>query len=134
MSEEYSGKPLSQRLGIKSGATIAVVDAPLNYWKLLGGLPDQVSLCDPHISPVDFIHIFVKDKSALKMRLEKLNEQIAPGGLIWISWPKESSNIQTDIDENTIRELALESGLINTSACVVDETWAAIRLVAPLNS
>ncbi|GAC1416452.1 MAG: hypothetical protein NVS1B13_02140 [Flavisolibacter sp.] len=52
--------------------------------------------------------------------------------MIWVSWPKKSSNIKTDVDENLIRNFALELGLVDIKFCAVDETWSGLKLVIPL--
>ena len=124
-----AGKPLFQKLGIKRGATMAVIDPPQDYWELLEGLPDGVSLgylCD---SSVDFVHIFVKEKASLEEQLGRLKERIAPHGMIWVSWLKRSSKVETDLSEGVKREMALQVGLVDMKVCSVDETWSELKLV-----
>lgn len=132
MSVGYSSKPLAQKLGIKRSFVIAVVDPPRNYRDLLGALPDDVSIRDARGGPFDLIHIFATKKKALETRLKLLKEKIARDGMIWISWPKKSSKIQTDLNENAVRELALDAGLVDTKVCAIDETWSGLKLVMRL--
>jgi hypothetical protein len=49
--------------------------------------------------------------------------------MIWISWPKRTSGVATDITEDVVRELALPLGLVDVKVCAVDETWSALKLV-----
>lgn len=120
---------MAQKLGIKRSFVVAVVDPPENYRDLLGVLPDDVSIRDARGGPFDLIHIFATKKKALETRLKLLKEKIARDGMIWISWPKKSSKIQTDLNENAVRELALDAGLVDTKVCAIDETWSGLKLV-----
>lgn len=125
----YSEKPLAQKLGIKSGARIAVVNAPMGYWDMLGSLPEGVLAVDPDRGTVDIVHLFVRDRVTLAASLPALRERIAPNGMIWASWPKRSSGVATELDENVVRETALQSGLVDVKVCAVDETWSGLKLV-----
>ena len=65
----------------------------------------------------------------LEARLSALRHQIAPDGQIWVSWPKKASKVPTDITEDTIREICLPLGLVDTKVCAIDETWSGLKLV-----
>jgi hypothetical protein len=125
----YSGKPLAQKLGLKSGFAVAIIDPPENYQALLGTLPEGISLHDESHSSLDFIHVFATHKKAVEGKLKRLKKRMAANGMIWVSWPKKSAQIQTDLDENVIRDLALSLGLVDIKVCAVDETWSGLKLV-----
>ena len=130
----YSRRSLVEKLGIKEGFRIAIFSAPENYAATLGRLPKDVVLMDsvraPHASPsLDLIHCFVKNKEDLKARISALKQKISPDGVLWISWPKGSSGVSTDLNENVVREIGLKNGLVDVKVCAVDETWSGLKFV-----
>src|SRR4051812_27527534 len=74
-------------------------------------------------------HIFVTERVHLERQIAALRELIAPNGFIWVSWPKKAAKVATDITEDTIREVALPTGLVDIKVCAVDETWSGLKLV-----
>ncbi|MFB0546735.1 MAG: DUF3052 domain-containing protein [Anaerolineae bacterium] len=119
-----------RKLGIKEAFKISVINPPPDYWRLLGQLPDQASVSDlPSDPSLDFVHIFVKDAAELERWLKELRKNIVLNGMIWISWPKRSSKVKTDLNENVVRDLGLKSGLVDTKVCAVDETWSGLKFV-----
>jgi hypothetical protein len=80
-------------------------------------------------SDMEFVHLFATSASQLKSKLESVRKRIVPGGMIWVSWPKKSSGVSSDITEDTIRDLALPIGLVDVKVCAVDEVWSGLKLV-----
>jgi hypothetical protein len=78
---------------------------------------------------VDFVHVFSTSDAHLRKALRRYVTQLAPDGAIWVSWPKKSSNLPTEVTEHTIREIALPLGLVDTKVCAVDDTWSGLKLV-----
>jgi exosome complex RNA-binding protein Rrp4 len=76
----------------------------------------------------------VKEERQLQRDILKLKDQIEQNGMIWISWPKKSSKVETDITEDLIRNLALKNGLVDIKVCAVDETWSGLKLVIPVKN
>ncbi|TNJ68121.1 DUF3052 domain-containing protein [Paenibacillus hemerocallicola] len=132
MSAGYSGTPLIQKLGIKQGTKICIVNEPDPYWELLGTLPPFIEKADPNEEQMDFIHIFANSKSEIEKYLNTIKGHIKQTGMVWVSWPKKSSKIITDLNEDVIRKLALDNQLVDVKVCAVDETWSALKLVIPL--
>jgi hypothetical protein len=128
MPAGYSGTPLARKLGIKPGFRVAAVDAPSNYRKLLSPMPDDVQIVEGVSRSTDLIHLFVTRKARLQKALLAYLKN-ASGAVIWVSWPKKSSKVETDISEDTIRALALPMGLVDVKVCAVDETWSGLKLV-----
>jgi hypothetical protein len=128
----YSGTPLAKKLGIKSGFTIRLINAPEHYLSLFTDLPTGIYIVDQPGSKLNLIHFFTKSYDELSEMLPDLKEQITQNGIIWISWPKKASKIVTDITEDKIRDLALETGLVDVKVCAVDETWSGLKLVIRL--
>jgi hypothetical protein len=125
----YSGTPLPQKLGIKSGTTVVVINAPANYRKLLGKLPHDVMFTNRIAKDSNFVHLFTKTRSELAKHLKDLRKKIAENGVLWGSWPKKSAGVPTDITEDVIRDLALPLGFIDVKVCAVDETWSGLKLM-----
>lgn len=130
MSSGYSGTPLAKKLGIKEGFKIALYQQPEYYFNLFTDFPNDVKIINK--SKVDFIHYFVKEEKQLLKDISKLKNQIEQNGMIWISWPKKSSKVETDITENAIRNIALKNGLVDIKVCAVDEIWSGLKMVIPV--
>lgn len=130
MPAGYSGTPLIKKLGIKPGNTVMPVEAPDHYPELLGTLPDDVKLTDlEHKGRVDFIHLFAKDEQTLHNLFPPLKEKLDKNGMLWVSWIKKSSKLETDISERDVRELGLELGLVDVKICAVDEDWSGLKFM-----
>ena len=125
----YSGTPLAKKLGIKEGSRVFVVDAPKDYAKLVEPLPPDVRLVPRVDAQTDLVHIFASERKRLRGALESALAKLQPAGTIWVSWPKKASKVETDITENTVRELALPLGLVDVKVCAVDEVWSGLKLV-----
>jgi hypothetical protein len=125
----YSGKPLMQKLGIKTGMILLFVNSPENYGQLLESLPGNTRQVMDKTSKVNFIHLFVKKISELEASLPQLKNRLTQDGMIWISWYKKSSGIPTDVTEDNIRAAALPVGLVDVKVCAVDEQWSGLKLV-----
>jgi hypothetical protein len=130
----YSNTPLLKKLGIKEGMDICILNSPENFFDLLGALPDRIT-CREKLRPdLDYVHVFVKQKSALVKHFTNCRESIKSNGMIWISWPKKSSSLASDLDENSIRQIGLDIGLVDVKVCAVDETWSGLKFVIPLKN
>jgi hypothetical protein len=125
----YSGTPLFKKLGMKSGMRVTVSGAPDNYRELLRGLPPDVELSDAASGTADMIHTFATRRAQLASQLPRLIEGIQQNGTIWVSWPKKSSAVPTDITEDVIREVALPLGLVDVKVCAIDSVWSGLKLV-----
>ena len=125
----YSGTPLAQKLGIKAGQNVVTIGAPSGYRKLLSPLPEKVSFTTEIKNGATFIHLFASDHRTLERELKRLRKLIADTGILWVSWPKKSSGIATDVTEDVIREVALPLGFVDVKVCAVDDTWSGLKLM-----
>jgi hypothetical protein len=125
----YSGKSLAQKLGIKPGMTIIATNAPRNYRILLDRPGDEVTFSNRVRGGCDFVHLFATRRSELQTQLKKLRSALAETGTVWVSWPKKSAGVPTDVTEDVIRELALPLGFVDVKVCAVDETWSGLKLM-----
>jgi len=128
----YSDTPLVKKLGIKEGFKISIINNPEDYFSLLTGLPDQIEIINDRKSKKDLIHFFVKKEAELLENILSLKSQVKSNGMIWISWPKKSSKVATDITEDVIRNIALVNGLVDIKVCAIDEVWSGLKLVIPV--
>ena len=125
----YSGTPLAKKLGIKEQANVVAVDAPNGYRRLLGPLPAAVRFSSKIDKAVDIVHVFSTKKSELERALASYRKNLSSDAAVWVSWPKKSSNVPSEITEDVVRELALPLGFVDVKVCAVDETWSGLKLV-----
>ena len=125
----YSGTPLAKKLGIGIGSRIFLADAPKHYMKLVAPLPEGVRVVRKIDGETDIVHIFSTERARLTAALQRSLNRLKQDGMIWVSWPKKSSKVPTDITEDTIREVALPMGLVDVKVCAVDEVWSGLKLV-----
>jgi hypothetical protein len=126
----YSGAPLPKKLGIKEGFRVFLVDAPKD---VRAELQSELAKCEiPRHGPIDFAMVFTKSKSALTKEFARLAEQLAPAGMLWVSWPKKSSGVATDLDENVVRAIGLSAGLVDVKVCAVTAIWSGLKFVRRL--
>jgi hypothetical protein len=128
----YSGKPLSQKLGIKPGFRIFADSPPRPYRDIVGELPDGAKILSRAAVSLDMVHLFVTEAAGLAGKLRGLRKAIAPDGMIWVSWPKKASGVATDLSDVVVREAALPLGLVDVKVCAVDETWSGLKFVIPV--
>ena len=125
----YSKRSLVEKLGIKPGAKVYLGNSPAGYQKTLGALPAGASLLKTLRGPCEFIQFFTSKRSQLKSSFPGLKKNLAADGCLWISWPKGASGIKTDVNENVVREIGLENGLVDVKVCAVDEVWSGLKFV-----
>lgn len=131
-SAGYSGTPLEKKLGFKPGFKVKLVNAPDHYMALFAEFPADVEIIDNSKIEKDLIHLFVKEKSGLIQFVYPLKKEMKQNGMMWISWPKKSSKVKTDIDEDDIRTVAIQNGLVDIKVCAIDDTWSGLKLVIPV--
>jgi len=125
----YSKTPLVKKLGIKEGFKIAILNAPENYAQTLGELPENVIVSDTLGRSLDFIHFFSTQRDMLAAEFPRLKRMLAPAGILWISWPKRSAKVETDLTEDIIRAIGLDNGLVDVKVAAVDEIWSGLKFV-----
>ena len=123
----YSQTPLLKKLGIKPGYVCSVIHEPDAYWDWLSPLPEAVKVTKT--GTADFIHLFVKDQTSFQKYFLPSKKRMNKEGMLWISWPKKSSKVPTDLDENVIRDFGLKNGLVDVKVCAVDEVWSGLKFV-----
>jgi hypothetical protein len=125
----YSGTPLARKLGIGAGANVAIINKPVEYDSVLGELPAGVRL-DPQVGKsTNLVHLFATERQTLVKQLNLLRARLGDTTPVWVSWPKKSAKVPTDITEDTIREVALPLGYVDIKVCAVSEVWSGLKLV-----
>jgi hypothetical protein len=132
MTAGYSARSLVEKLGIKPRTRIAIIGAPRGYRSTLGALPEGVTVTATPRGSLPFIHLFTTERGALVRKLPTLKRALAQDGALWVSWPKKSSGVSTDLTEDVVREVALAGGLVDVKVCAVDEVWSGLKLVRRL--
>lgn len=124
----YSGTPLYKKLGIKAGDRAWFSGTPDGYEAELQKA-GEFHLAPNIVANLDFAHVFTASRAELACNFPKLKSALKPAGMVWISWPKKSSGVKTDLDENTVRELGLNTGLVDVKVCAVDDVWSGLKFV-----
>ena len=131
MATGYSGTPLYRKLGLKPGMACCAFDAPEYYRSMLADLPAGIDFGHRTERSLDFIHLFVLEADGLDDRLAELRGHLNPAGMIWVSGPKKSSGVETDVNGNVVRDAGFAAGLVDIKVCAVDETWSGLKFVIP---
>lgn len=125
----YSGTPLAKKLGIKEGSRVVLMQAPMDYRKMLEPLPAAVVFASKLATDIALVQVFATAKADLAKALANCRKQLASDAVVWVSWPKKAAKVPTDITEDVIRELALPLGFVDIKVCAVDEVWSGLKLM-----
>ena len=120
--------PLATMLGIKAGTKVSVINPPRGFVQKLNPLPDGVEFLITAQSGLDVILFFTSEAKELVQRLPALSRAMALQGGIWICWPS-GPGVKSSVDEDFVRQAALDIGLVDNKVCLIDETWTGLRLV-----
>lgn len=127
----YSGTPLAKKLGIAAGATVWTRGAPREYRAWLRPLPPRVRFVTTAAgrSSAGVLHVFATGRKELAATLEELYPLVLADAAVWVSWPKKTAKVATDVTEDVIREIALPLGFVDVKVCAVDAVWSGLKLV-----
>ena len=124
-----SNPPLARKLNLRDGMRVWFLDMPEDAQDEIDEYALELTFVADPAEGIDAAHIFVTARDELERLVTSLRDQIAPDGQVWVSWPKRASGAATDITEDTIREIALPLGFVDTKVCAVDEIWSGLKLV-----
>jgi hypothetical protein len=130
----YSDRSLVEKLGIKPGTRIAILNAPRGYRATLGRLPPGVVVASAARGTFALIHFFTRSRALFQTKLGLLMRALEPDGALWISWPKKASGVATDMTEDAVRAIALPVGLVDIKVAAVDDVWSGLKLVRRLEN
>jgi hypothetical protein len=129
---EYSGTPLPKKLGLREKSRIALGNMPPDVKR---ELREAIASCDTakdEKANLDFAMLFTAEQSDLKKDFAAWAKRLAPGGMLWISWPKKTSGVKSDLDENKVRKIGLKAGLVDVKVCAVSDVWSGLKFVRRL--
>ena len=121
----FAGKPLPQKMGIKAGSVVALLEAPEGFEGTLGALPAGVELRRTTGEDADLVMWFTRSLRDLEQGIEGMAARVGPAPL-WIAWPKKSSRQAGDLGQQGVREAGLAAGLVDYKICSIDETWSGL--------
>lgn len=132
MPSGYSGTPLLRKLGLKKGMKACAyrpVKVLVTAAESEGCELAVLTTLEGYPNGCDYIHVFLDERGALEMALPRLKESIKPTGMIWVSWPKKTSKVPTEIVGNDVRMCGLAAGLVDVKVCAVDEVWSGLKFM-----
>jgi Protein of unknown function (DUF3052) len=125
----YSGTPLPKKLGIKPQLRVAFLDLPSDVKTALSAALSDCQVVNDGQGQLDFAMIFIKSQATMKEQFSKFARRLARAGMLWVSWPKKTSGIITDLNENDVRRIGLLAGLVDVKVCAVSEVWSGLKFV-----
>jgi hypothetical protein len=130
MPAGYSGTPLARKLSLKDGQRVWWEGMPAGVRAEIEEEGLALDVLDAPEPPIDVAHVFVTGRAEMEARIAALRPLLAPGGFIWVSWPKKASKLPTDIVEDRIRDFILPAtDLVDVKVCAVDSTWSGLKLM-----
>ena len=130
----YSGTPLAKKLGIKDDFRAALLHVPDDVKTELRDAFEKCRIQRITNHNLDFIFLFAKSRAGLELELLPAAKALAPAGMLWISWPKKSSGVATDLTENVVRQSGLDAGLVDVKVCAVTDVWSGLKFVIPVRN
>ena len=128
----YSGTPLPKKLGVKPNQRIALVNAPNDFAKVLGRLPENAVIVKRLNGALDLILLFVDREQTLAKQFPILASKLQSNGMIWVAWPKKSAGVATDLVFEKVQRIGLDCGLVDVKICAVDDVWSGLKFVIRL--
>jgi cyanate permease len=125
----YSGTPLPKKLGLKDGLCVSFVGLPSDIRAELKAALASCKLGNGEGSALDFAMMFSKSRSDLAKEFNRLAKLLDSAGMLWVAWPKKTSGVVTDVNENIVREVGLDAGLVDVKVCAVSEVWSGLKFV-----
>jgi len=130
----YSGRTLVEKLGIKPRTRIAIINPPRGFRATLGELPAGVTVTSRVSGTYPFMHFFTRDRTVLEKEIPRMLRALTPDGVLWVSWPKKTSGVATDVTEDIVRAVALPTGLVDVKVAAIDVVWSGLKLVRRLKN
>ncbi|MBI2865632.1 MAG: hypothetical protein HYX94_13870 [Chloroflexi bacterium] len=118
---------LVKKLLIKPKQRVAIVNPPAGYLDSLGDLPEGAELVEKPEGKCDFVHLFVKNRAELEQYAATALEILKYDGTFWISYPKGTSKVKSDINRDSGWDPINRAGLRPVSMIAIDDTWSALR-------
>lgn len=124
----YSGTPLAKKLGLADQSRLVILGAPWDYRKIVGLPTENHQIADRLGKSEEFIHLFAAKAADLKP-FGRIAGVLVDSGMVWVSWPKKSSGVATDLTEEIVRQAGLKASLVDMKVCAVDAVWSGLKFV-----
>jgi Protein of unknown function (DUF3052) len=128
----YSGTPLPKKLGIKDGFRVRLVNMPPDVKKELKSDLAKCEILSNDAADVDFAITFTKTQNELESEFKRVAKVLSPAGMFWVSWPKKSSGVATNVTENMVRDTGLAVGLVDVKVCAITDIWSGLKFMRRL--
>ena len=125
----YSGKPLGEKLGIREGQHVALLHAPAGFATTLEPLPSGVTIHERASRNASVVVLFSREAAGLEEELAPASKALPAGGMLWVAWPKKAAKQQTDLTEDVVRRIGLETGLVDVKVCAIDDVWSGLKFL-----
>ncbi|WP_420316340.1 DUF3052 domain-containing protein [Ekhidna sp.] len=126
----YSKNPLWKKLNIKEDYNCFLFQSPENYFELIEETPAGTEWDDDlNSSPYDFEHVFVTKVEELENGWNDWKKSLKKDGTLWVSWPKGSSKLDTNLNGNIVRQFGLNGGLVDVKVCAIDDDWSGLKFM-----
>jgi hypothetical protein len=125
----YSNRALIDKLGVKPGMRVIVMHAPKGYLDLLPELGERAQVMVRLAGRFDVIQYFANSEQQLGAVMPNLALHLVPNGMLWVSWAKRTSPLHTGLDENVVRRLGLQAGLVDVKVAAMTEDWSGLKFV-----
>jgi hypothetical protein len=130
MPAGYSGTPLAKKLGLKENFSVLLYNEPSHYLGLFADFPENIIFReDGKNESIDFIHLFCTTLEELQTSVSTYKPLLKKTGLLWISWPKGSSKIKTDLKREPVRDYLLGVALVDVKVAAIDDNWSGLKFV-----
>jgi hypothetical protein len=124
----YSGKPLGEKIGLKPNHRVALLHAPPDFQGALAPIPPGVAFSGSPAA-ADVALLFSRTAASLDADFGPVARALAPGGMLWVAWPKKASKQPTDLTEDVVRRIGLAAGLVDVKVCAIDDVWSGLKFL-----
>ena len=124
--EPYKHTSLAKKLGIKPNTTLALIDPPEDFTKILSKLPRNVTIQKQVSDQSDLTILFAETQKDLENRMTKIIDKLQRNGKLWIAWRKKAPNIAVNLTQTTVRKAGLALGLVDYKVCRIDAAWTGL--------
>lgn len=126
---EGTKRTLPDKLGVRPGHSIVLLGAPRGYRALLDRPGVSATFSSRLVSDADLVQVFARHAAELRVALPGIKASVKPDGMVWVSWPKLSSGLRTDLSDSVVREIGLANGLVDVKVCAIDDEWSGLKFV-----
>ena len=129
---DYSGTPLPNKLGIREGSRVLLVNPPDGFDRALRPMPDGATFLTKVAHPLDVAVLFAIERTELVRWFDRIAEALDTAGRLWVVWPKKASKVPTDIDFAFAQGIGLDAGLVDNKSASITDVYQGLQFVCRL--